>query len=554
MARRIRWQIVITLLTTLVVTALLGRLALRSAISSPLAGGIYTEALVGRPAQLIPLLNDPLADPLGRDLSALLFDGLMRVGADGLLEPALAADYQLDQSQEVYTFFLRDDVRWHDGQPFSTDDVLFTIQAIQEQELGDPALISFWQRVLVDRIDRYTVRFTLDGPYAPFLSMARLPILPAHLLRELPPEQWAESAYAKLPIGTGPYFLTAISDTSALLEANTAYFGGAPLLERVELRFIATIEAAAAALIRGDVQALGGRAGGGLAEANLAPDLQRSFVPLDEYVVLSFNLRTAPLDNQGLRQALAYGLDKDALIETALGGLATPLDTPIVPGWWAYDATKRWYLPDQALAGQLLGEQGYEPGVDGTRFRDGQPLTLELITDENPRRIAVAEAIARQWAAIGVAVRVVSLGGTELINRLGEGRFTMALHSWVRLGPEPDVYPLWHSSQAAGGFNYAGLRDPEIDVLLENARADAEIAARAENYAAFQDRWIELAPSITLYRPLYLFIADAQLSGLGFDDPQSAASALLIGPEDRYRAVTRWYVNRTREIDGSLRP
>jgi peptide/nickel transport system substrate-binding protein len=552
MARRIRWQIVIALLTTLVVTVLLGRLALRSAISSPLSGGVYTEALVGRPTQLIPLLNDPLADPVGRDLAALLFDGLMRVGADGLMEPALAASYQLDESQEVYTFFLRDDVRWHDGQPFSADDVIFTIQAIQEQELGDAALVSFWQRVLVDRIDNTTVRFTLDGPYAPFLNMARLPILPAHLLRDLPPDQWASSAYALLPIGTGPYFLSSISETAAQLQANTAYYGGAPLIERLELRFVATIEAAAAALTRGEVQALGGRAAGGLAEANLPSALQRSAVPLDEYVLLSFNLRNAPLDNQGLRQALAYGLDKDALIETALDGLAAPIDTPIVPGWWAYDATKRWYQTDQALAGQLLGEQGYEPGVDGTRFRDGQPLRLELITDENPRRIAVAEGIARQWAAIGVAVQVVTLDGTALLERLSEGRFTMALHSWVRLGPEPDVYPLWHSSQAEGGFNYAGLRDPEIDVLLENARDDAEIASRAENYAAFQARWIDLAPSITLYRPLYLFIADTQLGGLGFDDPQSAASALLLGPEDRYRSVSRWYVNSAREIDGSL--
>jgi peptide/nickel transport system substrate-binding protein len=554
MARRIRWQIVITVLTTLVVTLLLGRLALRSATGTePLPGGVYSEAVVGRPVQPIPLLNNPLEDPVGRDMAGLLFDGLMRIGRDGRIEPALADGMpQVDAREEVYTFNLRQDARWHDGTPFTADDVLFTVRAIQEEEFGDPAALAFWQQVLVDRIDDYTVRFTLDSPYAPFLSLARLPILPAHVLRDLPPEQWADSAFARQPIGTGPYRLEELSATSAMFVAHERYFGGRPLIDRIEWQFFETVEAALGALSRGEVQAFASRVTGQLPDTSLPATLREHIVPLDEYAVLTFNVREAPFDTATFRQALAYGLDKDVLIDTALNGLASSVDTPILPGWWAYDPEAEWYPADQELAGRLLGEQGYEPGVGGVRFRDGQPLRLELITDENPRRLVAANEIARQWGQIGVEVEVVPLAGEALLERLRAGEFSMALHSWVRLGVDPDVFALWHSSQATDGLNYAGLEDPAIDELLELGRQERDEALRAENYQAFQERWIELAPSITLYRPVYRIISDERLGGLGFDEPELAAATLLAGPEDRYREVISWFVNSARRIDGRV--
>ena len=116
MARRIRWQIVIATFSGLLIVGLLSRVALmNTAVSSPLTGGTYVEAIIGVPSQPIPLLNDPLLDPAGRDLAALLFDGLTRIGIDGLPEPALAESWQVDPGGEVYIFNLRRDVTWHDG-------------------------------------------------------------------------------------------------------------------------------------------------------------------------------------------------------------------------------------------------------------------------------------------------------------------------------------------------------------------------------------------------------------------------------------------------------
>lgn len=555
MARRIRWQIVIATLSIMLIAALLGAVALRNAsVATPLVGGSYVEAVVGAPVRPIPLLNDPLTDPVGRDLIALIFDGMVRIGADGLIEPALAQSYQVDASGTIYEFNLRRNLTWHDGQPFTADDVIFTLRALQvTDQPGEPALAAVWQDVLVDRLDAHTVRATLTAPFAPFLSMARVPILPAHLFAGNPPEAWVAGTLADRLVGTGPYRLVELREDRAVLTANERYFGGRPYVERLELRFMASPEAAFAALARGDVTAYGARLTGTDTIDDLPAGLRGALVPLDEYTTLSFNLRRAPLDNLTLRRALARGLSKDALIERALNGSATPLDTPILPGWWAYDPEARWYAPDPAAAARMLSESGFDRGADGTLQRAGRALALELLVDNEPKRRAVAEEIARQWGDLGLRIRVVELDGPALQARLRAHDFDLALHTWTRLGPDPDPFALWHSSRAETGLNYAGLADSQVDDLLTSARVESELAARSADYAAFQRRWISLVPAITLYQPLYRFATLEALDGTGLDDPESTLHQLLIGREDRYRNVTRWFLKSYREIQGEVR-
>ena len=552
MARRIRWQIVIALLSTLLVGALLGRLALSTAsVASPLAGGAYVEAVVGVPQVPLPLLNDPATDPLGRDLVALLFDGLVRVGADGLIEPALAAAYEVDETGTVYRFTLRRDARWHDGQPVTAADVSFTLRTLQSlKQPGEPQLAAVWADALIDQIDDYTLRVTLTAPYAPFLSAARVPIVPAHLLTGTPPSEWATAPFARQLIGTGPYHLVEMRDDRAVLEANAAYFGGRPYLDRVELRFFTAPEAAQSALTRGDVLAYGTLANSKLAGVTLPNNLQRSAIPLDAYTLLSFNTRTGPLTEQPLRRALAHGVNKDALIERTLGGLASPLDTPILPGAWAYAPEVQWYAADPAAATRIFTELGYVPGADGVLRRNDQPLTLELLTEDAELPRAVADEVARQWRTLGLEINVVALAAPALEQRLRTGTFTVALHSLTSLGPDPDPSRFWH---AQGALNVTGVADAQLDQLLDAARTEEELAARSADYAAFQQRWIELVPAITLYQPLYLFAADKQLGGTSLDDSNSAIHHLLFGQADRYRTITRWYTNSYRAIQGDLR-
>ena len=221
MARRIRWQILIATVTAALVFGLMAYLALTTAaVAKPLEGGVFVEYETSTPRQLNPLLSTPISDPVAADLRALLFDGLMRIGPESLPEPALLQSRpELDETGTVYTFTLRSGVRWHDGEPLTVDDVLFTLRAVQSPGfVGDPQTGGIWRNVLLERIDQFSFRATLQTPLASFLSSATFPILPAHLLGDLAPEQWASTAYNLQPIGTGPYRLASpISGQNALL-------------------------------------------------------------------------------------------------------------------------------------------------------------------------------------------------------------------------------------------------------------------------------------------------------------------------------------------------
>jgi peptide/nickel transport system substrate-binding protein len=560
MARRIRWQLLIAAISSLMVLFLMGYLALTSAaVARPLSGGLYVEGLTSIPQQLNPLVSDPARDPAAADIQALLFEGLMRIGSDGLPEPALAQSWEMDETGAVYTFTLRTDVTWHDGTPLTVEDALFTLRAIQNRGFaGDPNVKVIWRNVTIDQVGEHSVRCTLQAPFGPFLSLATFPILPAHLLRDVPPAQWASAPFSQKPIGTGPYQFVELTAEHARLTVNPRYYGGRPFIDNIELRFFPNSQAARAALARGEIMGMGYLSTSEPGQINLPRNITLHTIPLDSYVILTFNLRDGPLADQGLRRALAEGLDKDKLINTALGGQAVRLDSPILPGWWAAAQKLDWYEADQTRAADALTSLGYAPGSDGVRARDGKPLALSLITTSDPDRMAVANEIARQWGQIGVKVEVSSLDGPELLQRLSDHNFTLALYGLQRLGPDPDVYETWHSAQAESGTNYAGLQDDQIDELLANARQDRDIAMRLPSYEAFQRRWVELAPSITLYQPLFVYAATKDLNGLDFDKAggalaEVANTQLLIGREARFRNVRRWFIRSAAEIKGELR-
>jgi peptide/nickel transport system substrate-binding protein len=565
-ARRIRWQILIAAVSSALVLGLMAYLAVTSAaVPRPLSGGAYVEGVVGAPQQLNPLVSDPARDPVAADIRALLFDGLMRIGPDGLPEPALAESWEVDDAGVVYTFTIRGDVRWHDGTPLTVDDALFTLRAIQNRGFaGDPSISAIWRDILVDRVGERGIRCKLAAPFAPFLSLATFPLLPAHLLAGLPPEQWHTAPFSLKPIGTGPYRLAEIDGQHALLSANPGYFGGRPFVDSIDLRFFANPQAARSALTRGEIQGLGFLGTSDLSQIDLPRGFTRHALPLDGAVQLAFNTRSGPLADEGLRRALAVGLNKDELIKRTLDGQVRPLDTPILPGWWAASPKIVWYPPDPQRAADVLTSLDYTLGGDGVRVRDGKPLVLPLITSGEADRVAAANEIARQWGALGVRVEVQTLDADTLRQRLAQHDFTLALYGVQRLGADPDVYEQWHSSQAERGNNYAGLQDEQIDELLFNARRELDVAARAPSYEAFQRRWVELAPSIMLYQPLFVYVATSDLEGLGFEKlsgpviPEGgsadvAESQLLVGREGRFRNVLRWFIRSAREIHGELR-
>lgn len=559
MSRRIRFQIVIAVVSSVVVLGLMAYLALsRAVVSRPSAGGSYIEGVVGLPTSLNPLIGDTGRDLAAADVQALIFDGLVRINLDGTPGPGLAESWEIDESGLVYTFTLRSDVRWHDGEMLDVDDVLFTLRAIQGPAFtGSPSAATVWRTVLVERAGDRSIRCQLQAPFAPFLKFATVPIVPAHLLSNVSPENWASSQFSVNPVGTGPYRLDTLNADGITLRANAAYYQGRPLIENITLRFYPDEATAFAALTRGEVNGMAYLGTGNLGSYNVPRGVTRRTVPIDAYTILTFNLQQAPFNDVVFRRQLAQAIDREDMINRVLSGQVTRVDTPILPGWWAYDAQAVWYIPSKERAAAGLESLGYQLGDDGVRVNsDGQRLEFELLVDGAVDRNIAATDIAEQLKQVGVHVIITPLDGEVLRQRLESGEFQMALHGWQRLGSDPDVYELWHSSQVGVGRNYAGLQDAVIDDSISLARVERSRDVRAQLYADFQQRWIELAPSIIMYQPYEIYATISDLGGTAITRKSDMPGMmnLLFGRESRFRNVVYWYVARSREISGDIQP
>lgn len=559
MSRRIRFQIVIAVVSSVVVLGLMAYLALsRAVVSRPSAGGSYIEGVVGLPTSLNPLIGDTGRDLAAADVQTLIFDGLVRINLDGTPGPGLAESWEIDETGMVYTFTLRSDVQWHDGELLDVEDVLFTLRSIQGPAFtGSPSVATVWRTVLVERAGDRSIRCQLQAPFAPFLKFATVPIVPAHLLSDVPPEQWASSQFSTKPVGTGPYRLDQLSAEGIVLRANPDYYQGRPLIENITLRFYPDEATAFAALTRGEINGMAYLGTGNLGSYNVPRGVTRRVVPIDAYTILTFNLQQAPFNDVNFRRQLAQAIDRDDMINRVFTGQVARIDTPILPGWWAYDPTAVWYIPSKERAAAGLESLGYRLGDDGVRVNaDGQRLEFELLVDGAVDRNLAAADIVNQLKQVGINVVVTPLDGDVLRQRLESNDFQMALHGWQRLGSDPDVYELWHSTQVGIGRNYAGLQDGVIDDALSLARIERSRDVRSELYAEFQQRWIELAPSIIMYQPYEVYATITDLGGTAITrkNDMPGMMSLLYGRESRFRNVVYWYVSRSREISGDIQP
>ncbi|GAC1637524.1 MAG: peptide ABC transporter substrate-binding protein [Herpetosiphon sp.] len=535
MTRPLRWQISLAIVGIAAIAGLVGLAALRAAAHTlPVSGGAYVEGVVGVATDLNPLVFNGSASQANRDLVGLLFDGLTQPGADGLPEAALAARWEIDASGTVYTFTLRSGLRWHDGVPVTTADVVFTVASIKDPLFTPPGTVAdVWRTVQAEALDRQRVRFTLAAPFAPFLAATNLPIVPAHLLGTMKPADWAGSSFAHAPVGTGPFRLERLSPQEAVLRPFEGAVRGRPATDLLILRFFGSQNEANEALRRHDIQGLALVAQPGDRLPFLRHPTRVSAAGLDRYTIVTFNTHDPLLQERTLRQALVQMIDRDALLALLPPNGGRRLETPVLPGTWA--ATQEAALPrqDGAAAARLLEEQGWHR-ESGTWQRGDQRLALALLVTNNGPQRALGNALARQWREGGVAVQVQPMAAAELKRQLSQHTFSLALQEWGDVGSDPDLYALWHSSQIAAGENYAGVADAALDRLLEQGRTTTAAAARRQIYGAMQRRWIALVPSLPLFQSQIVYLQYPEITPLGF------AEHMVFGMADRLHGVSRW--------------
>ncbi len=545
MTRHIRWQAIIAIVGVGLIVVLLGYVALTTTtVVVPDVGGTYVEGLAGKPSYINPILCQ--YNQVDRDLVSLIFSSLTDISERGEIVPALARDWDVSEDGLVYTFYLRRDVVWHDGEPFTADDVLFTVSAMEHEDYqGPPELAELWRTVTAEKINDYTVAFTLQAPLATFLDYTTVGVLPEHLLEGVPAGELPRDPFNVRPVGTGMFKINEVTGDHVLLEANQDHYGAKPLLSKIEFKFYPNYQSIFAAYQQGAVEGISEVLPEDLSRVRHEQYLNLYTARLSGYTLIFLNLDLPIFEDKEVRQALLWGIDRQRIIDRVLDGQGMVANSPIMPGCWAYNDDIPQYDYDPQKAAQLLDEAGWvDTDADGVREKEEMRLEFVLLTNKDPLRRQLAEEIARQLWGVGVRVVPVVEDSTWVVNEaLRPRNFDALLYSWGSLPTDPDPYLMWHSTQIGGdGQNYAGLASVEIDQLLEQARQSVDQGERGRLYREFQDLFADEVPSLLLYYPVYNYAVDEMVKGVQLGP--------MMDPSDRFRTVDQWYIKTRRMMVG----
>jgi peptide/nickel transport system substrate-binding protein len=546
--KKLRWQLIIIFLTGLVVGILLiseQPPAIVSIAPEPVKGGIYTEAIIGSMQRLNPALD--AYNPADRDINRLIFSSLLRFDSRGMPVNDLVESGGASIDGQIYNFTLKDDVFWHDGEPFTTDDVMFTIELMREENSIIPVDIrAFWQEVEVIILSEDTLQFKLPAPFAPFLDYLSFGILPQHILGGLSFDQIINDSFNLQPVGTGPYVFDRLivedeQITGVMLSAFDQYYDSTPFIEQIIFRYYPDSNAALAAYRAGQVQGISNVTADILPAVLAEPALSVYTGRKPEMAMVLFNLKNpekAFFEEKEVRQALMYGLNRQWMIDRILQGQALPANGPIFPGSWAYYDGLESRAYDPELARSMLKEAGYVIPAEGgsVRAQEDMQLSFDLLHPDTELHTQIAEAIQRDWAQIEVQVNLVPLPYDQLINERLTGRDFEAALVDLNLArmPDPDPYPFWNQAQATGGQNYSQWDNRVASEYLEEARVTVDMDERARMYRNFQVVFNDEQPALPLYFPVYTYAIDRQVQGVQMGP--------LYDSSDRLSTVTRWFL------------
>ena len=552
--KRLRWQILVVAVTIVIVALLLLSQQPVSTPNNPKAasGGIYTEALIGSMGRLNPMLD--WNNPADRDINRLIFSGLMKFDSHGLPQPDLAEAWGTSPDGTLYNFSIRPNAVWHDGQPVTTDDVIFTVEMIKSNgSLFPQDIKDLWSQIVIKRFDDKTLQFKLPEPFAPFLDYATFGVLPKHLLESVSADQLAAAEFNLKPIGTGPYKFSQLMTsggqiTGVVLVVNNDYYLQKPFIEQFVFRFYPDSSSAFDAYQQGQVLGISQLTNDVLQQALEKSTLSVYSSRLPQLGLVFLNLNNPSvqfLQNEKIRQALMLGVNRNNIVSHIMRGQAIVADGPILPGSWAYynEILHYDYDPDAAVV--LLNGEGYviSAGSGDVRAKDGQPLTFTLVHPDDIIHTQIAQAIQSDWALIGVRIDLQSVPYDSMVNDFLTTRNYQAVLADLNTArtPDPDPYLFWHQSEATGGQNYSQWDNRTASEFLESARTAADFESRARLYRNFQVVFAKEMPSLPLYYPVYSYGVDAQVQGVQV--------APMYDISDRLAVVNEWYLITRRALE-----
>ncbi|HYF13281.1 MAG TPA: peptide ABC transporter substrate-binding protein [Candidatus Paceibacterota bacterium] len=514
-------------------------------VAIPGYGGGLSEGIIGAPRFINPVLAISDAD---KDLSVLVYSGLLRATPQGEYVPDLAQSYSISPDGLVYTFTLRKDALFHDGEKVTAQDILFTIQKIQDPAIKSP-LRANWNGVVTEVVDERTVRFVLRSPYAPFVQNLTVGILPAHLWQQASAEEFPFSELNTSPIGSGPFSVDSISRTpsgipsSYVLRAFSKYALGKPYFSHLTLKFYQSESALASAITSGEVEAASGLSAGTL---NSLPASNIRRASLNRVFGVFFNQNQSEvLRDIDVRRALEESIDRDHVVKEILGGYGTPLEGPIPPDILSRSALASAEAPavrDSAIsAQQRLISRGWklENGILTKTAGKGAAaktttLAFSLSTGNVPELRATAEYLSSQWRKMGAMVDVKVFEQGDLSQNVIRPRKYDALLFGEVVGRELDLYAFWHSSQRNDpGLNIALYANSTADDILEELRQTGSDEKRLELYQKFMIELEKDVPAIFLYAPDFVYSIPNDIVGLNL--------GFIETPSDRFLSAPGWH-------------
>ncbi|WOV88071.1 peptide-binding protein [Sporosarcina oncorhynchi] len=500
-------------------------------------GGSLTIAFNSEPGNLNPMIYATSSDT---NVTHMIFDSLVIPDEELKMIGSLAESWIVSDDNKEYTFKLKEGVKWHDGEPFTAEDVAFTFTALAHPDYDGGA---YWRVDPlvgaeaykngeadsidgIEVVDETTIKFTTNDPFAPFLSGLFIGLLPKHILEDVSPGEWAKHESNRAPIGTGPFkFKKWETGQYIELEKNEEYFQGAPKLDKVFARF-GDANTMLASFISKDVD---------ITSVPVAETPSVSSLDYGELVTqnqlsvyyVGFNSKADHFGDKRVRQALAHAVDKQNIVTSILGEYGEVSEDVFPSSHWSHNPDVPVYGYDKAKAESLLEEAGYEKNSKGIFEKDGKPLTFTFeVPTGTKEREQSAVLLKQMWEQVGVIAEIRSLDFPTLVTKLlpknedgGQREVKSDDYSAYILGfgieADPDEYRSYFGSayQPPNGYNFVGYSDANVDELLEKQAREIDFEQRKQYIWEVGHKLAEDEIWIPLYEQNAPFVTNTRVQG-----------------------------------------
>ncbi len=543
---------------TLVAALLISTLVILESINRsfmvrvPMQGGSISEGVVGAPRFVNPVLAFSDAD---QDLVSLVYSGLMRKNPDGTLAPDLAASYQVSKDGLIYTFTLKNNIYFHDNKPITADDVVFTINEVEDPTINSPKKGN-WDGVNVEKVDDKTVRFTLKQPYASFLGNTTLGIMPKYLWDTTPITPIELNDVNTQPVGSGPFKVSSVSkqsggmiDSYELVPFNKFNLGK-PYLSKLTLHFYGSEEELISALESGEVDQISS-----ITPTNAQILKEENYrvesLTLPRVFGLFFNQNQNQIfTDKNIIKAMNLAIDKDSIVRDVLLGYGVAIDSPIPPNMVDYQNSSKQdltsYTDNVTKAQGILSKDGWVKGIDGflhktstdkkNKKKTTSDLSFSISTGNAPELVKSAGIIKQNLEALGIKVDVKTFEIGNLNQDVIRPRNYDALLFGEIINNESDLFAFWHSSQRKDpGLNVAMYTNAKVDKLLEDASITTDEKTRIQKYTQFESYVKDDMPAVFLYSPNFIYVVSKNIQGFSIEN--------IITSSDRFLNSYLWYTS-----------